>query len=75
MTIFVSNFPDDTTIAPIALLFQDYGAVTAVRLRNGQKRIYAIVEMLNDYRAEEAIRELDGTTWLGKRLDVKASRW
>jgi RNA recognition motif-containing protein len=73
--IFVANFDWTTTLARIADLFENYGEVTSVRLRHGQKRTYAIVEMSDDSGAKDAIRELDGQVWDGHRLHVQQSGW
>ena len=73
--IFVSNFDSHTTIADIEELFLKYGDVAAARIRKGQKRPCAIVEMPYDTDAEEAIRALDGTVWNGQCLEVRESTW
>lgn len=73
MKLFVANFEDSTTILDVLSLFMECGEVVAIRMKQGQKRKYAIVEM--DYGAERALEELDGKSWRGGRLDVTESTW
>lgn len=74
MKIFVTNFEDSTSVAALALLFQDFGHVEAIRLKQGKKRMYALVEM-DVHRGEQAIRELDRREWHGMRLEVMESQY
>ena len=73
--LFVSNFDSHTSLASLAGLFERHGDVAAVRIRQGQKRVYAIVEMPSDSAAADAIRGLDGEDWQGMRLEVTESRF
>ena len=75
MKLFVSGFFELTTVSELAGLLEGCGEVTSVRLKKGEKRAYAIVEMFDDFGAERAIQELDGTEWKGRRLEVSESRW
>lgn len=75
MKLFVSGFFDLTTVSEVAGLLEGCGDVTSVRLKKGEKRAYAIVEMYDDFGAKRAIEELDGTEWKGRRLEVSESRW
>jgi hypothetical protein len=47
--LFVINFEDSTTLADLALLFMDSGEVVAIRMKQGEKRKYALVEMLPEW--------------------------
>lgn len=75
MKLFASNFDSCMPLSRLAALFEEYGRITALYIRQGEKRTYAIVHMPNDSDAEEAIRALDGKSWDGQRLDVKESKW
>jgi RNA recognition motif-containing protein len=75
MKLFVSGFFQLATVSEIAELFEGCGKVTSVRLKKGEKRAYAIVEMSDDFGAERAIQELDGTVWEGRTLEVSESKW
>jgi RNA recognition motif. (a.k.a. RRM, RBD, or RNP domain) len=72
--LFVINFEDSTTLADLALLFMDSGEVVAIRMKQGEKRKYALVEMY-PYGAERAIADLDGKNWRGMRLQVMESQY
>ena len=74
MKLFVSGFFQLTKVSEVADLFEDCGQVNWVRLKKGEKRAYAVVEM-PDFDAQRAIQELDGTEWKGRRLEVTESRW
>jgi RNA recognition motif-containing protein len=74
MKLFVCGFYRFTRVSAVAGLFEECGEVTSVRLRMGEKRAYAIVEM-PDYHGEQAIRELNGTRWEGELLEVSQSKW
>jgi RNA recognition motif-containing protein len=72
MKILVSNFCDDPEISLLAQLFQKFGFITGVRLRFGpEDDTYAIVEMLDDIQAANAIRQLDGVMWRGEKLHIE----
>jgi hypothetical protein len=72
MKILVSNFEDDPEISLLAQLFQKFGFITGVRVRFGpEDEAYAIVEMLNNIQAANAIRGLDGAMWQGQRLHLE----
>jgi RNA recognition motif-containing protein len=75
MKLFVSGFFDSARVSEVADLLEGCGKVTAVRLKKGEKRAYAIVEMSDEFGAERAIQELNGTEWNGRRLEVSESRW
>jgi hypothetical protein len=62
MKLFVTNFDNSTSIAKIAFLFCQYGNVTGIWVRDGQKRRYAIVE-ISESGGRRVIRELDGEMW------------
>jgi RNA recognition motif-containing protein len=73
MKLFVSNFEDSTTLVDLAMLFQEFGNVEAIRMKQGEKRKYALIEM-DSYGAERAIADLDRKNWQGMRLEVTESR-
>jgi RNA recognition motif-containing protein len=72
--LFVSNFDDSTGIVSLLMLFAECGEVVGIKLLQGQKRRYALVEM-PAFDAESAIAELDGKHWGGGRLQVKESKY
>ncbi len=61
MKLFVSGFFDLTTVSEVAGLLEGCGKVTSVRVKKGEQRAYAIVEMYDDFGAKRAIEELDRT--------------
>jgi hypothetical protein len=74
MKLFVANFDDSTTLVDLAMLFQGYGNVDALRIKQGEKRRYSVIEM-DAYGAEQAIAALDRKYWRGTRLEVTESRY
>jgi RNA recognition motif-containing protein len=62
-------------VSEVAELLEGCGRVISVRLKKGEKRAYAIIEMFDDFGAERAIQELDGTEWHGRTLEVTESKW
>jgi hypothetical protein len=74
MKLFVCGFWEFARVSEVAGLLEDCGRVTAVRLKRGEKRAYAIVEM-PDFDAERAIQELNGREQDGRLLEVRQSKW
>jgi hypothetical protein len=74
MKLFVANFEDSTTLADLALLLEKFGHLEAIRMKQGEKRRYALIEM-DAYGGERAIAELDRKQWQGTRLEVAESRY
>lgn len=74
MTIVVSNLPHEVTRLDLLELFEEYGPIKRVLLPTyrdtGKVREFAFVEM--DRKAQEAaaISELNGSQWMGNKLQV-----
>jgi hypothetical protein len=49
MKLFVSGFFQLATVSEVADLLEGCGRVTSVRLKKGEKRAYAIVEMSDHF--------------------------
>jgi len=75
MKLFVSDFGESLDIADLAALFGRYGRVTALRILQGQKRTYALVDIDSDIAGQRAIQDLNGKKHAGQWLQVKESWW
>jgi RNA recognition motif-containing protein len=78
MNLFVANFDEDVTEGDLHDLFGEYGRVMNARIwidfRTGKSRGFGFVEIKDDWDAERAIEELNGTPWRNKHLKVSEAR-
>lgn len=76
--IFVGSLSFKATEDDLRQLFSAYGAVDRVSLltdrETGRSRGFGFVEMPNDNEAEAAIAALNGTTHLGRTINVNEAR-
>jgi RNA recognition motif-containing protein len=77
-TLFVSNFPFNTTEQDLRAAFDPICAISGVRVimdrETGRSRGYAFVEVPDDGSVERAIEELNETEFGGRRLVVSRAR-
>ena len=77
-SLFVGNFPYNTTEEQLRELFAQHGTVESVRIINdretGMSRGFGFVDMTTDAEAENAIAELNGADYNGRALKVNRSR-
>jgi len=78
MNIYVANLSTDVTQDDLRGLFSPYGEVKSVHVvLDRETRIprgIAFVEMGEDANAQQAMDELNGMEWNGKRLKVNQAR-
>ena len=78
MNIFVGNLPFSTTEADLRALFSEYGTVDSASVitdrDTGRSRGFGFVELAADARAEDAIRDLDGTDLGGRNIKVNEAK-
>lgn len=78
MNIYVGNLPFRTTQADLEGLFGAHGAVDSAAVimdrETGRSRGFGFVEMPNREEAENAIRELNGSSFQGRDLRVNEAR-
>ena len=78
MNIFVGNLPFTTTESDLRDLFAEYGDVESAAIINdrdsGRSRGFGFVELAADARANDAIRELDGTSIDGRSIKVNEAK-
>jgi RNA recognition motif-containing protein len=74
MRLFVCGFSEYETVSELVRLFEGYGDVLELKIRQGEKRKYALITM-RDMDAEDAIKQLNGQVWGGERLIVEQSKW
>ena len=70
-TLYVGNFPYDTTEADLRQLFQPYEPLTEVRIMGN--RGFAFVQ-LDEQTADQAINGLNGKDYRGRPLTVNEAR-
>ncbi|MEW5317974.1 MAG: hypothetical protein WDW38_009229 [Sanguina aurantia] len=76
--LFVAGLNFITTEREVETKFARFGRVKEVRIvrhpRSGESRGFGFVVMEQESSCHEAIRELDGRDWQGRRLDVEVSK-
>ncbi|HTO35709.1 MAG: RNA-binding protein [Flavobacteriaceae bacterium] len=77
MNIFVGSLPWSIEEAELREAFEAFGVVDSVKIVtdkfSGRSKGFGFVEMLNDAEAENAIKELNGSTIQGRALVVNKS--
>ena len=74
MKLFVCGFSEYESVSELVRLFEGYGDVLEFKIRQGEKRKYALITM-RDMDAEEAIKKLNGRRSGTDRLIVEQSQW
>lgn len=78
MNIYVGNLPFDATDADLRTLFADYGTVTSatviVERDTGRSRGFGFIELGDQALAGDAVRDLNGHDWDGRKLTVNEAR-
>ena len=78
MNIFVGNLSFRATNADLEALFAQYGTVDSAAIINdrdsGRSRGFGFVELASDARANDAIRDLDGTTIDDRTIKVNQAK-
>jgi RNA recognition motif-containing protein len=78
MNIYVGNLPFSATEADIRDLFAEYGTVDSVAIvldrETGRPRGFGFVELAADARAQDAIRDLNGTDLQGRAIKVNEAK-
>lgn len=78
MNIFVGNLPFSATEGDLRGLFSEYGTVDSAAIitdrETGRSRGFGFVELGADARAQDAIREIDGTDLQGRNIKVNEAK-
>ncbi len=78
MNIFVGNLPFSATETDLRDLFSEYGIVESAAIitdrETGRSRGFGFVELAADARAQDAIRDLDGTDLQGRNINVNEAK-
>ncbi len=78
MNIFVGNLPFSATEADLKGLFSEYGTVDSANIitdrETGQSRGFGFVELAADARAQDAIRDIDGSDLQGRNIKVNEAK-
>jgi RNA recognition motif-containing protein len=74
MNIFVGNLPFSTSESDLRAMFADYGDIESVAIitdrDTGRSRGFGFVELSDNTRAADALRDLDGTDIDGRSIRV-----
>ena len=78
MNIFVGNLPFSATEGDLRQLFSEYGTVDSAAVitdrDTGRSRGFGFVELAADARADDALRDLDGTDLNGRNIKVNEAK-
>lgn len=78
MNIFVGNLPFSASESDLRGLFAEYGDIESAAIitdrDTGRSRGFGFVELGADARANDAIRELDGTSLDGRNIKVNQAK-
>jgi len=78
MNIFVGNLPFSATEGDLRQLFSEYGTVDSAAVitdrDTGRSRGFGFVELADDARSSDAIRDLDGTDLNGRNIKVNEAK-
>ena len=78
MNIFVGNLPFSASESDLRGLFAEYGDIESVAIitdrDTGRSRGFGFVELAADARANDAIRDLDGTDLDGRNIKVNQAK-
>ncbi len=78
MNIFVGNLPFSATETDLRDLFSEYGIVESAAIitdrETGRSRGFGFVELAAEARAQDAIRDLDGTDLQGRNIKVNEAK-
>ena len=74
MTLLIANLPCQALQTDLLELFEEYGPVRVVTLVSGQEigRVcsFGLVEMVRRTDEQAALCRLNGSKWLGERLQI-----
>ena len=78
MNIYVANISFRASEGQLKELFQQFGEVTSVKIvtdrETGRSRGFGFVEMANDSEGQQAIAQLNGTSFSDRNLVVNEAR-
>ncbi len=74
MKIFIAGLPFQVGEEELTAVFGDFGVVKSLRIvtdrETKQSKGFGFVEMPNDDEAREAIKNMDGADYYGRRISV-----
>lgn len=74
MKIFIAGLPFQVEEEELTAVFGDFGHVKSLRIvkdrETGQSKGFGFVEMTNDDEAKEAIKNMNGADYYGRRISV-----
>jgi RNA recognition motif-containing protein len=78
MNIYIANIPFKASEQELRELFEQYGEVSSAKIvmdkETQRSRGFGFVEMTDNANASEAIKKLNGASFLGKDLLVNEAR-
>ncbi|MXV13673.1 RNA recognition motif domain-containing protein [Hufsiella ginkgonis] len=74
MKIFIAGLPFQVGEEELTAVFSDFGTVKSLRIitdrETGESKGFGFVEMPNETEAREAIKNMDGGDYYGRRISV-----
>ncbi|MDO4180288.1 MAG: RNA-binding protein [Bacteroidales bacterium] len=78
MNIYVGNLNYRVKEGDLEQVMANYGAVSSVKIikdrETGKSKGFAFVEMDNDEEAAQAMKELNGSEFMGRQMVIKEAR-
>jgi len=72
--VYLGNIPDDTRDRDVEKLFKGYGRIRNVVIKRNEQGTYGFCEFDDMRDAQDAVKDLDGSRFLGGRVKVEHAR-
>jgi len=72
--VYLGNIPDDTRDRDVEKLFKSYGRIRNVVIKRNEQGTYGFCEFDDMRDAQDAVKDLDGTRFLGSRIKIEHAR-
>ncbi len=78
MNLYVGNLAYNVTEEDLQTMFSEFGEVVSVNIikdkYSGQSKGFGFVDMPNNSEADKAIKALNGTEFMGRRIKVNQAK-
>ena len=72
--VYLGSIPDDTRERDVEKLFKGYGRIRDIVIKRNESGTYGFCKFEDRRDAEDAVKDLDGTRFLGGRVRVEHAR-
>jgi len=72
--VYLGNIPDDTRDRDVEKLFKSYGRIRNVVIKRNEQGAYGFCEFDDMRDAQDAVKDLDGSRFLGSRVKIEHAR-